>query len=105
MKVTVRSRRTVGSILGTIRASYGSEAALRRRVRAEPRDFAAKVALHDLREYRGRNESDVLEEARYLVLPDAAVDELTVQRIHLLFAVKRLGGEARGVRALARAAG
>jgi hypothetical protein len=105
MRVTVRSRRTVGAILRAIEHSYGSEADLRRRVRAHPSDVAAKVALHDVRAYRGRPPSDVIEEARSLVLPDSAVDELTVQRIHLLLALQRLGGEAAGLRALARAAG
>jgi hypothetical protein len=105
VKVTVRRSVTVGRLREEIAAQYGSERALRARVRRSPGDFAAKVALHDLREYATDDPAKVLHEERHVVIPDRALDQLTVQRLQLLLALKGLSGEAPGVRALARALG
>lgn len=103
MKVTVHRTVTVGRLLADIRTRFGSEAALRAHLRRRPRDFAAKVALHDLREYARENPRNVVRETRQVIIPDHAIDQLTVQRLQLLLALKGLAGVVPSLRTLARA--
>ena len=102
MKVTIESRKTVSDLLGDLRERYQSLSALRKHVAKHPRDTMAKVALHDWTEYSDDKPDKVISEVREIIIPDAAIDELTVQRLQLLLALKSLLGAADSTRALAR---
>lgn len=105
MRITIERDLTAGELLEDIRARYGSEAALRDHLEEHPRDWDAKVALHDLREYRDVAPDQTIQDTREIVLPDRSLDELTSKRLSLLLTLKRAGGEIDGLRELARTAG
>lgn len=102
MKITIRERRTVGEILDQVQRRYGTRAKLRAYVKAHPHDVMAKVALHDLEEYRTDDPGKVIQETREVIIPESAIDQLTIQRLHLLLTLRGLHGSVRSIRALAR---
>jgi hypothetical protein len=103
LRVTIRRETTVGEMRAEMAEKYGSMEALRRHVKRHPKDFLAKVALHDAQEYRADPSSARIHQTRQIIIPDASIDLLTVQRLQLLLTVKGLGGTARSLRALAKA--
>lgn len=103
MKVTIKRQTTVGEVLEEARGKYGSSKALRQHVKNHPHDTMAKLALHDLNEYKDDDPSKVIRETREIIIPDSAIDQLTVQRLQLLLTIKGLMDTAPSVRALARA--
>lgn len=102
MNVTIKRRTTIGAHLAEIRAAYGPKAALRRHLKLHPNDFLAKVALHDVEEYRDQDPDEAIDQTHTIVIPDQELDQLTMQRIGLLLALKGMGGSAPSVRALSR---
>lgn len=102
MRVTIESQKTVADLLRRLRETYGSLTALRKHVADNPRDTMARVALHDWMEYSGDEPDKVISEVREVIIPDSAIDELTIQRLQLLLALKSLLGTAESTRALAR---
>lgn len=102
MRVTIERQLTVGELLDSIRARYGSREDLETHLEESPRDWDARVALHDLEEYQGEAPGKTIQDTREVVLPDAALDELTFRRIQLLIHLKQEGGQIDGVRKLAR---
>jgi predicted transcriptional regulator len=102
MRITVRQRTTVRELLDEIQRKYGSMDELRAYVRKHPQDTMAKVALHDAREYADEKPTKVLRETREIIIPDSAIDQLTVQRLQLLLTLKGLAGAVPSVRALAK---
>lgn len=103
MKVTIESRRTVSELLAELKHKYGSLSSLREHVAQHPRDVMAKVALHDWHEYVEDDPEKTIREVREIIIPDSAIDQLTVQRLQLLLVLKSLLGIAESTRALARA--
>lgn len=103
MRITIDRERTVEEILDSIHARYGSRQQLEAHVDEHPQDWEARVALHDLEEYGDADPTMGIQDVREVVLPDAALDELTFRRVQLLVRLKQAGGEVEGVRKLARA--
>ena len=103
MRITVEEELAVADLLRRIASRYGTRRALEKRVRDRPRDHAARVALHDLDEYADARPDERVREVRHVVIPDDALDRLTLQRLRLLLQVKSMGGRVEGTRALARA--
>jgi predicted translin family RNA/ssDNA-binding protein len=103
MKITVRHRTTVRELLDQIQRKYGSLDELRVHVSKHPQDVMAKVALHDAQEYGAEKATKVIRETREIVIPDSAIDQLTVQRLQLLLTLKGLAGAVPSVRTLAKA--
>lgn len=102
MRITIHGETRVESLLACIRTSYGSLSELRTRVTKHPDDVDARVALHDFLEYRGEDPQKTIRHMREIVIPDSAIDRLTVQRLELLLTLKRFSGPGPGVRTLAR---
>ncbi len=102
MKITTRKRKTVRQRRDEIQEKYGSLRKLQAHVRKNPRDTMAKVALHDLREYKDDRPAKVIHETQEIIIPDESIDRLTIQRLQVLLALKGLGS-APSARALARA--
>ncbi len=103
MKVTIQRRKTAGELVQQALGKYGSLQALRKHVKEHPRDLMAKLALHDVLEYQSERPGKVIEETREVIIPDSAIDEITVQRLQLLLALRGLLGTLPSARALARA--
>lgn len=102
MRITIERELTIGELLQDIQERYGSQQDLEAHLEKHPRDWDAKVALHDLREYGDADPAKRVEDTREIVLPDDSLDDLTAKRLGLLLAVKRAGGTVEGVRHLAR---
>lgn len=105
MRITLEEETTVQDILDRIAARYGNLQALERHVKAHPDDLAARMALHDQKEYRERPRDEKVREVRDVVIPDRALDALTVRRLYVLLALRAKGGRVEGLRELARALG
>jgi hypothetical protein len=103
MKVTIQRQTTAGELLQEARAKYGSMTALQKYVKDHPHDTMAKLALHDLKEYKDEDPNKVIRETREIIIPDSAIDQLTVQRLQLLLTIMGLVDSEPSVRALARA--
>ncbi|MHB8586425.1 MAG: HVO_A0114 family putative DNA-binding protein [Thermoplasmatota archaeon] len=91
-------------MLEQIRHKYGSRSDLRKLVKAQPENTAAKIALSRWDDYEDSPTDEPIKVTRELVIPDDAIDRLTQRRVRLLLALKRLKGPA-SVRELARALG
>ena len=102
MRITVESDTTVGEHLARIEERYGGAGKLRAYVKENPHDVAARVALHDLAEYRGERPDKRILETREIILPESDLGELTLRRLRLLLTLSTLG-EAASVRSLAQA--
>lgn len=102
MRITIERERAVGDLLEGIRERYGAEEELEDYLEEHPRDWDARVALHDLREYRESDPSRTIEDTREIVLPESALDEITFRRVELLVRLKQMGGHVEGIRKLAR---
>lgn len=102
MRITIERDLTVKELLDDIQARYGSRAEIEDHLDDNPRDWDAKVALHDLQEYQDTDPSTRIEDTREIVLPDRSLDELTSKRLSLLLTVKQAGGEVEGLRNLSR---
>jgi len=103
MRITVRQRTTVRDLLDRVQRKYGTFDELRAHVRKHPQDVMAKLALHDAQEYAQEKPTKVIRDTREIVIPDAAIDQLTVQRLQLLLALKGHAGAVPSMRRLARA--
>lgn len=103
MRITIRRRTTVRELLDQIQRKYGSLDELRTHVRKRPQDVMARVALHDAEEYADEKPAKVIRETRAIVIPDSAIDQLTVQRLQLLLTLKGLAGAVPSLRTLAKA--
>lgn len=102
MRITVEREVTVEELLDDIRERYGSSEDIEQLLEEDPRDWDAKVALHDIEHYADERPDKRIEETREIVLPEASLDELTSRRLELLLAVKRADGEVEGIRELSR---
>lgn len=102
MKVTVRRSYRVGERRTEIRETYGPPDELRAHPEANPHDVAARVALHDLTEYADADPDLRIDAEQTVIIPDEALDRLTLQRLHLLLAIHAQGGAVASVRSLAR---
>ena len=105
MNIQLERTTTAGQLVAEILERYGSRTALARHVRGHPKDAAAKVALHDLDEYRDEDPGLKVREGTILVFRDADLDALSARRFSLLVTLGSQGGTAVSVRALARMAG
>jgi hypothetical protein len=103
MRVSIHQRRSAKELLQSVNDKYGSIRALQNHVQEHPEDLSAKLALHDVKEYRKTDSSSVIDETREIIIPDGQVDKLTAQRLHLLLALNAMSGSTPSARALARA--
>lgn len=102
MRITMKQEVTVRELLDQIGERYGQREKLEAYVRTHPRDLVAKAALHDLREYCGADPRKIIRETKEVIIPDHAIDQLTVQRLQLLLTLKSSAGRVPSVRSLAR---
>lgn len=102
MRISIESETTVGDLLKRARARYGTLRELRAHVKENPDDVAARVALHDLVEYRRTDPRKRVTETRDIVLSGRRLNQLTMRRLEMLLALQGLG-EAASVRRLAQA--
>lgn len=103
MRVTIEREIDVGDLLEEIHERYGTREELQAFVEENPKDWDARVALHDLQAYADEDPGKRLEDTREILLPEEALDELTFRRLEMLVRLKQHGGSVEGVRALARA--
>lgn len=102
MRVSIQREIQIGDLLEEIEERFGGERQLENHLEENPRDWDARVALHDLREYRDEDPGKRIKDTRELVLQDSALDRLTFRRLELLVEIKQQGGTVDGIRRLAR---
>lgn len=102
MRITVSRETTIGDLLDRVKRTYGTEEELEAHLDENPKDWGAKLALHDLKEYQDQDPATEMEDTREIILPDEAFRHLTYQRIKLLLELKNQGGQAPSLRDLAR---